>query len=103
MALFPLPPVHPAEELQGISSAIPRLQLHLLLPAGTPPGPAPGCCAPGLCGQQVSGAEGPRRPGRRLLAWALTLALLCPSLSQHPLLLGLWPLHQLPGPLAGGP
>ncbi|XP_064438412.1 transmembrane channel-like protein 8 isoform X2 [Mirounga angustirostris] len=65
--------VHPHEELQGLSSAIPRLQLHLLLPAGAHPGPAPGRHAPGLCGQQ------------------------------HPLLLGLWPLHQLLGPLAGGP
>ncbi|XP_012909829.1 transmembrane channel-like protein 8 isoform X2 [Mustela putorius furo] len=68
-----LPPVHPHEELQGLSKAVPRLQLHLLLPAGAPPGPAPGRRAPGLCGQQ------------------------------HPLLLGLWPLRQLLGPLAGGP
>ncbi|XP_044794550.2 transmembrane channel-like protein 8 isoform X3 [Bubalus bubalis] len=44
--------VHSAEELQGVPSAIPRLQLHLLLPAGAPPGPAPGRRAPGLCGQQ---------------------------------------------------
>ncbi|XP_077022222.1 transmembrane channel-like protein 8 isoform X3 [Tamandua tetradactyla] len=65
--------VHPPEELQGIPPALPRLQLHLLLPAGSPPGPAPGRNAPGLCDQQ------------------------------HSLLLGLRPLLQLLGPLAGGP
>ncbi|XP_023569703.1 transmembrane channel-like protein 8 isoform X3 [Octodon degus] len=65
--------VHPPEELQDAPSALPRLQLHLLLPAGAAPGPAPGSSAPGLCGQQ------------------------------HPFLLGLWPLHQLLGPLASGP
>lgn len=59
-----LPPVHPHEELQGLSSAIPGLQLHLLLPAGAPPGPAPGRHAPGLCGQQVRAAERPWLVGR---------------------------------------
>ena len=72
--------VHPAEELQGVPSAIPRLQLHLLLPAGAHPGPAPGRCAPGLCGQQVRGAEGLRLLGRQLLTRALTPALLWRSL-----------------------
>lgn len=59
-----LPPVHPHEELQGLSKAVPRLQLHLLLPAGAPPGPAPGRRAPGLCGQQVRAAEAPAAGGQ---------------------------------------
>lgn len=93
------PPVHPAEELQGLRSAIPSLQLPLLLPAGARPGPAPGHRALGLCGQQVSGGAGP--PGSSSSPGPDTSPPLAVS-PQHPLLLELWPLHQLLGPLAGG-
>lgn len=98
-----LPAVHPHEELQGISSAIPRLQLHLLLPAGAHPGPAPGRYAPGLRGQQVRAAEALAAGGQAAVTWGPDAS---PSLAvspQHPLLLGLWSFLQLLGPLAGGP
>lgn len=55
--------VHPPEELQGVPSEVPSLQLHFLLPAGAHPGPAPGHRAPGLRGQQVRGAEAQEAAG----------------------------------------
>uniref|UniRef100_A0A8C4L7G1 Transmembrane channel-like protein n=1 Tax=Equus asinus asinus TaxID=83772 RepID=A0A8C4L7G1_EQUAS len=96
-------PVHPPAELHGIPSAIPRLQLHLLLPAGAHPGPAPGHCAPGLCGQQVREQRGGRLASKQLLTQGPDPAHPLAISPQRPLLLGLRPLHQLLSPLAGGP
>lgn len=53
-----LPPVHPPKELQGIPTAFPSIQLHLLLPAGAGPWPAFGCRTSGLRDQQVMRAGG---------------------------------------------
>lgn len=52
------PPVHPPEELQGIPTAFPSLQLHLLLPTGVAPRLVFGCSPSGLRDQQVTKAGG---------------------------------------------